>query len=93
LFTNLGNVDLPKNLLKLEKVRFTHSLHADDNGTIYGKFRDDDLHYVGTPSPEIDANWEYLVGGKHTLEVCPVRFSSNLSQAATSSFTTTKSKR
>jgi hypothetical protein len=63
---------LPKNLLKLEKVRFTHSLHADDNGTIYGKFHDDDLHYVGTPSPEIDANWEYLVGGKSStiLHAC-----------------------
>ncbi|KAF2176083.1 hypothetical protein K469DRAFT_755879 [Zopfia rhizophila CBS 207.26] len=57
--------NLPKGVLQLEKVRFTHSLRAHENGTIYGNIDTNQPQYVGTPSPEIDANWEALVGGRY----------------------------
>ncbi|KAL9106115.1 MAG: hypothetical protein Q9227_008815 [Pyrenula ochraceoflavens] len=54
-----------KGVLNLEKVRFTHSLRSDGNGTIMAHYRDDGPRYVGVPNLELDRNWEDLVGGRY----------------------------
>lgn len=55
--------DSPKSVLKMEKRVFTHSLRAR-NGSIYANIDEGGPRYVGDPSPDVDANWEELIGGK-----------------------------
>jgi hypothetical protein len=47
----------------MEKRVFTHSLRAR-NGSIYANIDEEGPRYVGDPSPDVDANWEELIGGK-----------------------------
>lgn len=48
--------------LSIERKRFTAGLDLDEHGVV--KFTGHvkgEPHFVGTPSREIDANWDYLI--------------------------------
>ena len=47
----------------LETIRFDGTAGFKDNGEIYRIYDHSQPQYVGEPSPEIDANWNYIVHG------------------------------
>lgn len=56
-------LDMAEPLLRFEKRRFTNAIRDDSNGNLYSSINPYELQYAGLPTPEIDKNWNELIGG------------------------------
>ncbi|KAF3009299.1 hypothetical protein E8E15_000434 [Penicillium rubens] len=57
--------DMAEPLLRFEKRRFTNAIRDDSNGNLYSSINPYELQYAGLPTPEIDKNWNELIGGRY----------------------------
>lgn len=68
--TLITSTDLPSPI-PLEKVRFRGTPHFHNNGTPWTEPPDmlaswpENLQYVGEPNPQVDANWQELIGQRY----------------------------
>ncbi|KAJ6168197.1 hypothetical protein N7497_001040 [Penicillium chrysogenum] len=58
-------LDMAEPLLRFEKRRFTNVIRDDSNGNLYPSINPYELQYAGLPTPEIDKNWNELIGGRY----------------------------
>ncbi|EXJ67861.1 uncharacterized protein A1O5_09208 [Cladophialophora psammophila CBS 110553] len=52
--------------VQLQRIQFTGGLLYDENGTLYRNVNAEAPTYVGTPSQDIDAEWEALIHDRYT---------------------------
>lgn len=74
-------------IIELEEVRFTSGVLFDKDGEPYRTPYPDVPDYFGPPTPEIDANWEALIGGESFPQVFLIHNNHNhthIAQGATS---------
>jgi hypothetical protein len=62
-WTHFVSVEAARGTIEYQDIVFTSGIEEDENGKMFLNLPADQPHYVGAPSPEIDAAWADLTKG------------------------------